>query len=268
MTANKPNLKRSRTTCFWALTGGLLGYFIIHPWVMIAAHLMFRPRLESSFSIVDIIFEEFTRAFSLRMLPWGLAFAMISMLTGAFYGRSRQAIAALCASEQRFKEMSITDDLTGIYNSRHFFNRLKNEIERTNRYGHSLTLLILDLDNFKQYNDTFGHLAGDSVLAETGKIIRKSIRSTDTAYRYGGEEFAILLPESGGQESLNFAERIRMEFENNVFPINQEKNLRVTVSIGVAQYISGEKITAFIKRADENMYVAKSEGKNRTFFSQ
>jgi len=273
MTANKPNLirsilKRSRATCFWALTGGLLGYFIIHPWVMITAHLMFRPRLEPSFSIVDIIFAEFTRAFSLQMLPWGLAFAMISALTGAFYGRSRQAIAALCVSEQRFKEISITDELTGLYNSRHFFNRLKAEVERTDRYGHPLTLLILDLDNFKQYNDTFGHLAGDSVLAETGKIIRKSIRSTDTAYRYGGEEFAILLPESGGQESLNFAERIRMEFESNVFPINQEKKLRVTVSIGVAQYISGEKITAFIKRADENMYVAKSEGKNRIFFSQ
>ena len=161
MTANKPNLirsilKRSRATCFWALTGGLLGYFIIHPWVMFSAHLMFRPGLESSFSIVDIIFAEFTRVFSLQMLPWGLAFAVISALTGAFYGRSRQAIAALYASEQRFKEMSITDELTGLCNSRHFFNRIKAEVERTDRYGHPLTLLILDFDNFKQYNDTFG----------------------------------------------------------------------------------------------------------------
>jgi diguanylate cyclase (GGDEF)-like protein len=274
MTVDKPNLTRrpdfksSKTICLWPLTGGLVGFLIIHPWVMVTAHLMFRPRLKSYFSIVEVIFAEFSRAFSLEMLPWGLTFAIISSFTAAFYGRSRQTMAALRASEQRFKEMSITDELTGLHNSRHFFHRLKAEVERTDRYSHPLILLILDLDNFKQYNDTFGHLAGDSVLAETGKIIRKSIRSTDTAYRYGGEEFAILLPESGGQESLNFAERIRMEFESNVFPINQEKNLRVTVSIGVAQYISGQKITAFIKRVDENMYVAKSEGKNRIFFSQ
>lgn len=259
---------RPRATWQWTLIGGLIGFFVIHPCVMVTAHLMLKSGLESNYSIADIILVEFAQIFSVQMLPWGLSFAIISALSGLFLGRTRQMTHALQENEQRFRKLSITDDLTGIYNSRHFFNRLKNEIERTNRYGHSLTLLILDLDNFKQYNDTFGHLAGDSVLAETGKIIRKSIRSTDTAYRYGGEEFAILLPESGGQESLNFAERIRMEFESNVFPINQEKNLRVTVSIGVAQYISGEKITAFIKRADENMYVAKSEGKNRTFFSQ
>jgi len=107
--------------CLWALIGGVSGYFIIHPWVMITAHLMFRPRLKSYFSMGDIVFEEFTRAFSLAMLPWGMAFAMISALAATFYGRSRQAIAALRASEQRFKEMSITDELTGLYNSRHFF---------------------------------------------------------------------------------------------------------------------------------------------------
>lgn len=255
--------KRSRSMCLWALIGGVSGYFIIHPWVMITAHLMFRPRLKSYFSIVDIVFEEFTRAFSLAMLPWGMAFAMISALAATFYGRSRQAIAALRASEQRFKEMSITDELTGLYNSRHFFNRLKAEIERTDRYGHPLTLLMLDLDNFKQYNDAFGHLSGDSVLAETGNIIRKSIRSSDSAYRYGGEEFAVIMPESSGQESLYFAERIRKSFESKALSGYKEDDLRVTVSIGVAQYIAGEEISAFIKRADENMYAAKNAGKNR-----
>ena len=113
-------------------------------------------RARTSFSIAGIIFEEITRAFSLKMLPWGLAFSMISALTGAFYGRNRQAITARRANKQRFKKMSITDELTGLYNSRHFFNRLKAEVERTDRYGHPLTLLILDFDNFKQYNDTFG----------------------------------------------------------------------------------------------------------------
>lgn len=268
MTVNRPNLKRSilkrsRATGFWAIIGALLGYFIIHPWVMFTAHLMFQPRLESSFSIIKIISEEFTRAFSLEMLPWGLAFAIISCLTIVFYGKSRQAIAALRASEQRFKELSITDELTGLHNSRHFFRRLKAEVERTDRYGHPLALLILDLDNFKQYNDAFGHLAGDSVLAETGNVISKSIRRTDSAYRYGGEEFAVILPESSGQEALFFAERIRKSFESEAFFAHKDKRLRVTVSIGVAQYLSGEKISAFIKRADENMYAAKKAGKNR-----
>jgi len=270
MKANKPNLtesvfKQSRWTCHWALSGGLIGYFIIHPWVTITAHLMFRPRLKSYFSIVDIIFEELARIFSLQMLPWGLAFAMISGLTGAFYGKSRQAMAALRASEQRFKEMSITDELTGLHNSRHFFKRLKAEVERTDRYGHPLTLLILDLDNFKKHNDTFGHLSGDRVLAESGNIIRKSIRSTDSAYRYGGEEFAVILPESSGQESFYFAERIRKSFESQALFAHKNEGLRVTVSIGAAQYIGGEEITAFIKRADKNMYEAKNAGKNRIY---
>jgi len=247
----------------WLLIGGLIGFSIIHPWVMITAHLMFRPRLKSYSSIVNVIFAEFARAFSLEMLPWGLAFAMISSFTAAFYSKNRQAMAALSASEQRFKKMSITDELTGLYNSRHFFTRLKAEVERTDRYSHPLTLLILDLDNFKQYNDTFGHPAGDRVLAETGNIIRKSIRSTDSAYRYGGEEFAVILPESSGQESLYFAERIRKSFESEALFAHENEGLKVTVSIGVAQYIAGEQISDFIKRADRNMYEAKKAGKNR-----
>jgi len=246
----------------WALIGGVSGYFIIHPWVMISAHFMLRPRLKSYFSTVDIVFEEVSRAFSLPMLPWGLAFAIISSLAAAFYGRNRQAMAALRASEQRFKEMSITDELTGLYNSRHFFDRLKAEIERTDRYGHPLTLLMLDLDNFKRYNDAFGHLSGDRVLADTGKIIRKSIRSTDSAYRYGGEEFAVILPGSSGSDALYFAERIRKSLENEALFDHRKDGLRVTVSIGVAQYIAEEEISAFIKRADENMYAAKNAGKN------
>jgi diguanylate cyclase (GGDEF)-like protein len=260
--------QRSRPTCLWALIAGVLGYFIIHPWVMITAHLMFRPRLKAYFSMGNIIFEEFVRAFSLEMLPWGLAFAVLSSLSGAFYGRSRQAIAALRASEQRFKEMSITDELTGLHNSRHFFSRLKAEIKRTDRYGHPLTLLILDLDNFKQYNDTFGHLSGDKVLAETGNIIRKSIRSTDSAYRYGGEEFAVILPESSGQESLYIAERIRKSFESEALFDHKKDGLRVTVSIGVAQYVREEEMSTFIKTADENMYAAKNAGKNRICCAQ
>jgi diguanylate cyclase (GGDEF)-like protein len=126
-----------------------------------------------------------------------------------------------------------------------------------------LSLLILDLDNFKKYNDAFGHIAGDRVLAKAGEIFRNSLRKTDAAYRYGGEEFAILLPETKGEEALHFAERIRLSFENQDSILPGEKTLLVTVSIGVAQYKSGEELNTFIKRADTNMYAAKNEGKNR-----
>jgi diguanylate cyclase (GGDEF)-like protein len=270
MTKNKPNLKpssyiSSKTTWQWALIGGLIGFLVIHPCVMITAHLMFQPSLESNYPIVTIIFSEFSRVFSFQMLPWGLAFAVISAISGLFFGSNRKMTYALKESEQRFRKLSITDDLTGIYNSRYFLKRLQDEIERADRYGHPLSLLILDLDNFKKYNDTYGHVVGDEVLAKTGEILLKSLRKTDSAYRYGGEEFAVILPETGGNQAVHFAERIREGFEKHAFLIRQDGSLSVTASIGIAQYKQGEEISAFIKQADENMYTAKKQGKNRIF---
>jgi diguanylate cyclase (GGDEF)-like protein len=256
------------TTLKWFTIGGLLGYFVLHPCIMISANLMFPSRLDSGFGVVDIIASAFMRSISLQMLPWSFSFAIISAVAGAFYGRNRQVVKALRESEKKFRELSITDDLTGLHNSRHFFRQLKAEIERSNRYEHPLSLLILDLDNFKQYNDAHGHIAGDKVLARSGEILRKSLRKTDSAYRYGGEEFTIILPESAGKESLHFAERIRQAFEKEAFSSQQTENLPVTVSIGVAQYIPGEEITTFIKRADKNLYAAKNNGKNRIYFSK
>ena len=272
MTIAKPKLKSSsymRPKAIWQWTsiGGLIGFIVIHPCVMITAHLMFQPRIESNYSLVDVILMEFAKIFSLQMLPWGLSFAFISALSGLFLGRNRQMTHELQKSEQRFRKLSITDNLTRIYNSRHFFNQLKNEIERTNRYGHPLSLLILDLDNFKNYNDCHGHVAGDEVLAKSGEILRKSLRKTDSAYRYGGEEFTIILPETDGQDAAHFAERLRMAFENQAIENQQEGILPITVSIGVVQYKEKEKIADFIKRADDNMYIAKEKGKNQVYFS-
>jgi diguanylate cyclase (GGDEF)-like protein len=256
------------TTFKWFSIGGLLGYFALHPCIMISANLMFPSRLDSGFGIIDIIASAFMRSFSLQMLPWSFSFAIISAVAGALYRRNRQVVTALRESEKKFRELSITDDLTGLYNSRHLFRQLKAEIERSNRYKHPLSLLILDLDNFKQYNDAHGHIAGDKVLAKSGEILRKSLRKTDSAYRYGGEEFTVILTESTGKESLHFAERIRQAFEKEASSLQQEENLPITVSIGVAQYIPGEEITTFLKRADKNLYAAKNKGKNRTCFSQ
>ena len=257
---------RPKTAWLFSLIGSLIGFFVLHPSVMLTARLMFQSLHNSNDTFTAVIIADLMRAFSIQMLPWGISFAVISAIAGASYGRTRQAVAALRQNEQKFRELSITDDLTRLYNSRHFFYQINKEIERTNRYEHPLSLLMLDLDNFKKYNDTFGHIAGDEVLEKAGGILRDSLRKTDTAYRYGGEEFVILLPETKGEEALHFAERIRQAFESQDLTTPEKQNILVTVSIGVAQYEIGEEINTLIKRADKNMYTAKNKGKNRIHF--
>jgi len=182
--------------------------------------------------------------------------------------RLRAAETALRKSEQRYRRLSITDSLTGLFNSRHFFSQLKKEIERAQRYRPPLSLLVLDIDDFKKYNDRFGHIEGDKVLARAGKLIQDSLRKTDSAYRYGGEEFTVIMPETDGQEAQHIAERIRKTFADQVFKPNEQDALRITASIGIAEYRNGENMSEFIKRADSNMYVAKKKGKNRIFYSE
>ena len=174
---------------------------------------------------------------------------------------------ALKESEKRYMELSITDDLTGLFNQRHFYNQLRAEIDRIQRYKHPLALLLLDVDNFKIYNDTYGHLAGDKVLSKLGEVIRNSIRKTDSGYRYGGEEFTVILTETLGQNAVVAAERLRKRFADEIFfPVPLEP-VGVTVSVGIANYRDGEEIASFVKRADQNMYEAKGKGKNCVYYS-
>jgi diguanylate cyclase (GGDEF)-like protein len=166
-------------------------------------------------------------------------------------------------SEKKYKDLSITDDLTQLYNSRHFYNKLKEEINRSTRYKHPLSLLLIDIDDFKILNDKYGHLEGDEVLSMTGKIIKDCLRITDSAYRYGGEEFTIILPGIGFEAAVNAAERIRKQISAHEFTSSTNQALRITVSVGACQFESEEEMKAFVKRADNAMYVAKQNGKNR-----
>ncbi len=167
---------------------------------------------------------------------------------------------------KKLKKLSITDGLTQLFNSRHFYNQLKGEIERCNRYGHTLSLLLLDIDNFKDFNDTYGHLEGDKILIRLGKIIKSRLRNMDTAYRYGGEEFTIILPETYGEEAKTVAERLRAAVENEEFSDGEIAELGITVSIGVTQYCTEEVISNFVQRADQAMYKSKQGGRNRVSF--
>jgi diguanylate cyclase (GGDEF)-like protein len=170
---------------------------------------------------------------------------------------------ALQESETRYRELSIIDDLTQLYNSRHFYFQLKIEVERANRYEQPLALLMLDLDNFKNFNDTYGHVEGDQVLSRLGQVIKRCLRGTDTAYRYGGEEFTIILPMTTKEDGAVAAERIRTEFKKETFSPVLGKDVNMTVSIGLAQYKPKEEMKSFVQRTDQFMYQGKANGRDR-----
>ncbi len=175
---------------------------------------------------------------------------------------------ALKESENRFRELSIVDDLTQLYNSRHFYHQLKIESDRSNRYGQPLTLLLLDIDDFKRFNDTYGHIEGDHVLRRLGQVVKRYLRQTDSAYRYGGEEFTILLPMTASADGAITAERIRTEFKKESFSPRPGRDIHLTVSVGVAQYKPKEEMKTFIHRVDQLMYQGKKNGKDRVCSEQ
>jgi diguanylate cyclase (GGDEF)-like protein/PAS domain S-box-containing protein len=175
----------------------------------------------------------------------------------------KKAEEALKKSEQRYLELSIIDDLTQLYNSRHFHAQLEKEIERSNRYDQPLTLLMLDLDKFKDFNDIYGHVEGDDVLLRLGQVIKRCLRETDSAYRYGGEEFTIMLPMTTSEEGIVTAKRIQTELRKEAFSPVLGQEVYITVSIGLAQYKPKEEMKAFVNRVDRLMYQAKKEGRDR-----
>jgi diguanylate cyclase (GGDEF)-like protein len=179
------------------------------------------------------------------------------------YAGQKKAEQELKESEQRYRDLSIIDDLTQLYNSRHFYFQLKIELDRSNRYEQPLTLLLLDLDNFKHFNDTYGHVEGDQVLRRLGEVVKRCLRETDFAYRYGGEEFTILLPMTTSADGAVTAERIRTEFKKETFSPAPGQDVHVTVSIGLAQYKPQEEMKVFVHRVDQLMYQGKKNGKDK-----
>lgn len=174
---------------------------------------------------------------------------------------------ALRETNKELHQLSITDGLTGLLNRKHIMDLLDKEISRSQRYGHPVTVLLLDIDHFKQVNDTYGHQAGDVVMCRLSEILRTMVRDVDSIGRYGGEEFLILLPESDTQSGAETAERIRKEVQELEIIANQKK-IAVTVSIGISSYPRlGADADAVICSADNALYRAKSEGRNRVAIS-
>lgn len=164
---------------------------------------------------------------------------------------------------EELKTLSTTDPLTGLYNRRYFLERLFEEAERVKRHRECFTAFMLDIDNFKAFNDTYGHKTGDLVLKGIAKLIRETVRSIDVVARYGGEEFVVLLPHTSKQDSYILAERIRREVEQTR-PGVEGIDRPLTISIGVAEFPSdAETIDMLLHNADSAMYSAKKTGKNR-----
>jgi two-component system cell cycle response regulator len=169
----------------------------------------------------------------------------------------------------RTRRLASTDGLTEVYNHRTFQERLAQEIARANRYSRPLSLLMIDVDHFKVYNDTYGHPQGDSVLQDLARLLREMSRTSDTVARYGGEEFAIILPETDSVGAQKIAQRLLEQVEHHPFP-GQEgmPGGTLTISIGVATYASAGSKDALLQAADMALYTAKREGRNRVWVAQ
>ncbi len=172
--------------------------------------------------------------------------------------------AAIAIENARLYRYAVTDEMTGLYNHRYFQQRLDEELLRADRYNNHISLLILDVDHFKKFNDTYGHPEGDRVLKTVARLIEKSVREIDISARYGGEEFVVICPEKNGEGSLVPAERIRQAIESYDFRIG-EKPVQITVSMGLACYPDQARSkTELIQRADYALYFSKANGRNRS----
>lgn len=170
----------------------------------------------------------------------------------------------------QFQLMSITDPLTGLHNRRYLEARLAEELSRSKRYDYPLSFMMIDIDDFKVYNDLNGHQAGDRALEITAQCLHAALRKVDVASRYGGEEFSILLPQTSLEEAGVIADRIRRKIMTTPYPHGRtQPSGAVTVSIGLSTFSSGlDSAEAIVRAADRALYHAKGHGKNRAYAYQ
>lgn len=169
----------------------------------------------------------------------------------------------------QMERLAVTDGLTGLYNHRHFKEQLRQEIDRAKRHQHNLSLLMMDIDYFKFYNDNHGHPAGDDVLRNIAELILKNLRQIDVAARYGGEEFAVILPETNNKSAIIVAEKIRSIVEETKFPKEENQpNGSLTLSIGIATF-PGDSSGGIelVDTADRRLYKAKQKGRNTLVYN-
>jgi len=206
-------------------------------------------------------FERTKRVFTKKIQERDLYAKELQMIRDLYKGK----LGEIERMKEEAVRLSYTDDLTGIYNHRFFIEQLTLEVERQRRYSTPLSLLMIDIDYFKQYNDTNGHLAGDQVLKAIAILIQRGVRQSDIVARYGGEEFSAILINTGRETALEIAERVRRMVADTRFPNESaQPNKDLTVSLGVATFSSPiSNLTDLIREADHALYLAKKNGRNR-----
>jgi diguanylate cyclase (GGDEF)-like protein len=170
---------------------------------------------------------------------------------------------------ERIQELTITDDCTGLYNARHLYKTLDTEVYRSSRFGYEFSVLFIDLDHFKSVNDTHGHLIGSKLLAEIGYLVKAQLRLIDFAFRYGGDEFVVLLPQTGKDQALVVAKRLRDALRASSFCREESLNLNVRASMGLATFPHDARTAHdIIRQADQMMYMVKNTSRDNIGIAQ
>lgn len=246
------NLNLVKKLTIGTLIGGIIGYFILHPAFLIIDDYFFHDNFKP--------LETFLSKFEILHSQMAIFFIVFGMINGFLYGFFNYRISSLI---EKTRMISITDELTQISNRRHFMNELEKEIERAKRFSRNLSLLILDIDKFKYYNDTYGHIFGDKVIQSVARSLAETIRKIDFVARYGGDEFVVLMPETEKAMANIFAERVKKKFSENFFENKKiPLKLKISLSIGIASFPGDAKtVDELMHNADLALYKAKEEKK-------
>ncbi|MBI9076984.1 MAG: diguanylate cyclase, partial [Desulfatibacillum sp.] len=188
---------------------------------------------------------------------------ILSLALGARIDALQKDKKVLQIQEKRLIELSIRDELTGLFNKRWFSSKIYSEIEACKSVGQPLSLIVIDIDHFKNLNDAYGHAMGDRVLNQLGKIIGVNVRDQDTPCRYGGEEFVIILPLIDLKKALQVAERLRKIFAGFMFKTYSGEKIKATISLGVAELSPSDDAASLFEKADQALYQAKKNGRNK-----
>jgi diguanylate cyclase (GGDEF)-like protein len=239
-------------------------YLIIF-WVFTVSGLRLWQSTISAITTVIVIFIVTYFFFSLSLESfvmhcfWLLASFSFGLLGAYLLERSYKEVYS---SHELLTQLAMTDKLTGLHNRAKLDELLQNELDRSKRFHHSFGLVIMDIDHFKEINDTYGHLAGDTVLRELSKLITQQLSPTDKVIRWGGEEFLFICRETDQKEVLERVKKLCLKIEQHRFSIPSG----ITASFGLTHYSKGDTIDSIIKRADDALYLAKNSGRNRIEF--
>jgi diguanylate cyclase (GGDEF)-like protein len=244
------NLNLVKKITIGTLIGGIIGYFILHPAFMLIDDYYFHH--------VFKLPEGYLSSFEFMHIQMAIFFIIFGMINGFLYGFFDYRISSLI---KKTRLLSITDELTQINNRRYFINELEKEIERAKRFSRNLSLMILDIDKFKYYNDTYGHIFGDKVIQSVALSLTETIRKTDFTARYGGDEFVIVMPETEKSMANILAERLQKKFSQNFFEDHKlQAKIKISVTIGIASFPNdAQTVDELTHNADLALYKVKEE---------